>query len=101
LAAETHDRQVASPEDVVVNGTSLLETIRLLERLTPEQREVLVLRFVADLTLEDVARITGRRVGAVKQLQRRGVDNLRRHLNGPTFGTPITKVPVRSIAEAR
>jgi RNA polymerase sigma-70 factor (ECF subfamily) len=37
-----------------------------------------VLRFVADLPLEAVAKITGRRVGAVKALQHRALENLRR-----------------------
>ena len=35
------------------------ELLRAMGLLTPEQREVVALRFVADLSLEDVARITG------------------------------------------
>lgn len=47
--------------------------VSALERLTPEQREVVVLRYVADLSLGAVARITGKRAGAVKMLQARGL----------------------------
>jgi RNA polymerase sigma factor (sigma-70 family) len=47
-----------------------------LAQLTTDQREVLVLRFVADLPLETVAQITGRQVGAVKALQHRGLAHL-------------------------
>jgi RNA polymerase sigma-70 factor (ECF subfamily) len=47
-----------------------------LGRLTPDQREVVTLRFVADLSLEDVAEVTHRPVGAVKSLQHRGLRNL-------------------------
>jgi RNA polymerase sigma-70 factor (ECF subfamily) len=47
-----------------------------LGALTTDQREVLVLRFVADLPLETVARITRRRIGAVKALQHRGLAHL-------------------------
>ena len=47
-----------------------------LARLTAEQREVVLLRFVADLPLEAVARITRRRVGAVKALQHRALAHL-------------------------
>ena len=54
-----------------------------LETLTPEQREVILLRFVADLSLEDVAKLTKRRVGAVKALQHRGLENLGRIFSGP------------------
>jgi RNA polymerase sigma-70 factor (ECF subfamily) len=52
--------------------------IEALSTLSPDQREVVVLRFVADLPLEAVARITKRRVGAVKALQHRALENLRR-----------------------
>jgi RNA polymerase sigma-70 factor (ECF subfamily) len=54
------------------------ELIEALATLSAEQREVIVLRFVADLPLEAVAKITGRRVGAVKALQHRALENLRR-----------------------
>lgn len=53
-----------------------------LAQLTDEQREVVVLRFVADLAVADVARITGRRPGAVKMLQSRGLAALARDLGG-------------------
>jgi RNA polymerase sigma-70 factor (ECF subfamily) len=52
-----------------------------LATLSADQREVVVLRFVADLPLEAVARITGRRVGAVKALQHRALENLRRSVS--------------------
>lgn len=50
--------------------------------LSPAQREIVLLRFVADLPLRDVARITRRRVGAVKALQHRGLATLERLLAG-------------------
>lgn len=53
------------------------ELLAALAALTDDQREVVVLRFVADLPLEDVARVTRRRVGAVKALQHRALANLR------------------------
>lgn len=56
------------------------ELVAALEQLTPEQREVVVLRFVADLPLEAVADITGRNVGAVKALQHRALATLARIL---------------------
>ncbi|QCB95671.1 sigma-70 family RNA polymerase sigma factor [Arthrobacter sp. PAMC25564] len=48
-----------------------------LSRLNEEQREVLVLRIVADLSIEQVAGIMDKTPGAVKQLQRRGLSALR------------------------
>jgi hypothetical protein len=41
---------------------------------------VVTLRFLGDLSLEDVAKITKRRVGAVKALQHRGLEQLERML---------------------
>ncbi|HET6963415.1 MAG TPA: RNA polymerase sigma factor [Acidimicrobiales bacterium] len=52
------------------------ELLDALGRLTADQREVVVLRFVADLSLEEVARVTHRRVGAVKALQHRALNAL-------------------------
>ncbi|HVF32303.1 MAG TPA: sigma-70 family RNA polymerase sigma factor [Acidimicrobiales bacterium] len=54
------------------------ELIDALATLSDEQREVVVLRFVADLPLEAVAKITGRTPGAVKAMQHRAMDNLRK-----------------------
>lgn len=54
--------------------------VALLGLLTEEQREVLTLRFVADLTIDQIATVTGRRRGAVKQLQRRALRRLEKIL---------------------
>lgn len=60
------------------------ELLAALAQLTPDQREVIGLRFVADLALEDVARITGRKVGAVKAMQHRALAQLARILDVPS-----------------
>lgn len=52
------------------------DLVAALGRLTPDQRDVIVLRFVADLPLRAVADITGRRTGAVKMLQARALEAL-------------------------
>ncbi len=54
------------------------ELVRALRTITAEQREVVGLRFIADLSLQDVAHITGRTETAIKALQRRGLAALRR-----------------------
>jgi RNA polymerase sigma-70 factor (ECF subfamily) len=50
----------------------------LVESLPPDQRAVVALRVTADLSLEQVADILGKRVGAVKSLQHRALESLRR-----------------------
>jgi RNA polymerase sigma-70 factor (ECF subfamily) len=49
----------------------------LLEGLSREHQEVLALRVVADLSIEQVAGIMGKSAGAIKQLQRRALQNLK------------------------
>lgn len=50
----------------------------LVEGLTEDQRTVVLLRVVADLSVEEVAALLGKRPGAIKMLQRRGLARLRR-----------------------
>jgi RNA polymerase sigma factor (sigma-70 family) len=52
--------------------------LRMLAGLSPDQRSVLLLRVVADLSVEEVARILGKSRGAVKSLQRRALLSLAR-----------------------
>jgi RNA polymerase sigma-70 factor (ECF subfamily) len=49
----------------------------LLDRLSPDQRDVMLLRVVGDLTLEQTAATLGKPVGAVKSLQHRALERLR------------------------
>ena len=56
------------------------EVLSMLAPLTDEQREVLALRVIGDLTVNQVAKILGKRPGAVKALQRRALRALRKRL---------------------
>jgi len=53
----------------------------LLASLSPDQQDVLLLRVMADLSVDDIARILGKRPGAIKALQRRGLARLRREIS--------------------
>jgi RNA polymerase sigma-70 factor (ECF subfamily) len=52
----------------------------VLAILTADQRDVIMLRIVADLSTEQVAQVLGKRRGTVKALQHRALATLRRHL---------------------
>jgi RNA polymerase sigma factor (sigma-70 family) len=54
---------------------------QLIAQLSPDQQDALLLRIVADLSVEDIARATGKRPGAVKALQRRALANLRKEIS--------------------
>ena len=67
-------RTTPSAEDAVeLNGGAAA----LLDGLSEEHQEVLALRVVADLSIEQVAHIMGKSTGAIKQLQRRALHNLK------------------------
>jgi RNA polymerase sigma factor (sigma-70 family) len=68
----------ASAEDLALETLSRERVVALLAGLTEDQRDVLALRVVADLTIEQVAHVMGKQVGAVKALQRRGLAAVRR-----------------------
>ncbi|HWL64896.1 MAG TPA: RNA polymerase sigma factor [Actinomycetota bacterium] len=52
----------------------------LLGGLSPDQQDVLLLRILGDLTIDETAEVLGKRPGAVKALQRRGLAALKRKL---------------------
>jgi RNA polymerase sigma-70 factor (ECF subfamily) len=55
---------------------------QLVERLPDDQRRVVELRFGEDRSTFDVAQALGRSEGAIKQLQRRALENLRKAMEG-------------------
>jgi len=81
--AGTEVSEAAHTGDVEVDAFAALgdERLRvLLAALSPDQRDVLLLRIVADLSLEDTAVALGKSRGAIKSLQHRGLATLRRQL---------------------
>lgn len=74
-----------SPEDdteqIAIESATTTELGVLLEAVTPDQRDVLYLRYVANLTQAEVCEVLDKDINAVKQLQRRGLRALRRHLD--------------------
>ena len=53
---------------------------RLIDRLTEDQQAVLMLRIVAGLTVDEVARVVGKKPNSVKALQRRGLATIRKEI---------------------
>ena len=66
-----------------------VETVQeLCGDLPTDQRAVLLLRILADLTVEQVAEVLGRSQGSVKALQRRGLRTLRDRLETASASSP-------------
>jgi RNA polymerase sigma-70 factor (ECF subfamily) len=68
----------AADEALAKIGTE--EVQRVLSVLSEDQRAVLLLRVIGDLSIQDVAKVVGKRPGAVKALQRRGLAAVKREL---------------------
>jgi RNA polymerase sigma-70 factor (ECF subfamily) len=81
VETEVPEQQVASSETEALDNIVALETLAYLQCLTSDQRDVISLRMVADLSLEQVAEILGKPVSAVKALQRRGLRRLRKEIS--------------------
>ena len=68
------------PEELAIGRIEGDRVLAALRQLSPDQREVLLLRLVADLTAPEVAGILHTSTEAVKALQRRGLASLARVL---------------------
>jgi RNA polymerase sigma factor (sigma-70 family) len=77
---DTDPRCTGSAEDEAFDRIGEERARALIEELPVDQRNVLSLRIFGDLTIEQIAEVVGKRPGAVKALQRRGLEALRRKL---------------------
>ena len=67
-------------EDEALQQVAAQRVRRILQQLPSDQRDVLLLRVLGQLTVEEVARVMGKSPGAVKALQRRGLRAAQRAL---------------------
>ena len=65
-------------EEAALRTIGTDRAVALCARLAPDQREVVLLRILGDLTVDQVAEVLGKSPGAVKQLQRRAFEAIRR-----------------------
>jgi RNA polymerase sigma-70 factor (ECF subfamily) len=76
-------------EDDVLVRSGAADVHRLCGELPDDQRAVLLLRILADLTVEQVAQVMGRSTASIKALQRRGLRTLRAQMeNSSESGGP-------------
>jgi RNA polymerase sigma-70 factor (ECF subfamily) len=67
-------------EQAVEQRLDIVAVAGCLDRITEDQRDVLVLRFASGLALAEVAAVLDKPLTAVKSLQHRGLASLRRLL---------------------
>jgi RNA polymerase sigma-70 factor (ECF subfamily) len=75
-----HDGVAESAESAALGRAGTAGVRALLDRLPLDYREVLSLRVIADLDLQQTAAVMERSVGSIKQLQRRALLALRAEL---------------------
>jgi RNA polymerase sigma-70 factor (ECF subfamily) len=63
--------------DEVLRALATARVVEICDRLVPDQRTVLLLRIIGDLTVDQVAEVLDKSPGAVKQLQRRAFEAVR------------------------
>ncbi len=66
------------PEDIVLAKSEWKAAVDLLAQLTDDQRDVIILRFIEEMSLAEVAETLDKTVGAVKALQHRALASLAR-----------------------
>ena len=69
---------VADPYDGVLDRLGAAPAVRALAQLTPEQRDVLLLRSVVGLSISDTASVLQRTPGSTKTIHRRAIAALSR-----------------------
>jgi RNA polymerase sigma-70 factor (ECF subfamily) len=77
---ESADGEECSAEEQALASLGETRLLTLIERLSPEQRQVLTLKFVYRFSNGEVAAILGKTEGAVKSLQHRALASLERHV---------------------
>lgn len=74
---EEGNEPVNAPENVVEQTLTLTSVKQALATIDEAQRDVVILRFLAGMSLKEVAQTLDKSVGAVKSLQHRGLSALR------------------------
>ncbi|MEW5870583.1 MAG: RNA polymerase sigma factor [Chloroflexota bacterium] len=80
LESEVHAAGGQELIDIVSQRQEQQRVRAALATLTPDQRQVVVLKFLEGWRNEEIARSMGKPVGAIKSLQHRALDALRRTL---------------------
>lgn len=83
VSVELHENVIALDADPTVAAEQRLtheQLARALNRLAPDQRDVIILRFIIGMSLAHTGQILHKSEDAVKGLQRRGLLELREHM---------------------
>jgi RNA polymerase sigma-70 factor (ECF subfamily) len=81
LSDELRDnRPQSDPAAMAQNSEDRRRLQQAIQRLTPEQQQLITMRFIDNLEVEEIARLTHRRAGAIHSMQHRALASLYRFL---------------------
>jgi RNA polymerase sigma-70 factor (ECF subfamily) len=81
LASLARDSR-ATPERVLLAREEAAAVWQAVETLSPQQKEIFILRFSEELALEEIAQVVGIKVGTVKAHLSRAVAMVRAQVRG-------------------
>jgi RNA polymerase sigma-70 factor (ECF subfamily) len=83
IDADTLSFQTKQPD--VSTRIDMERVIAAVHRLKPDYQDVIVLRFVEDLSISETAEIMHKTEGAIKLIQHRAIEELKKELNHESF----------------
>jgi len=78
LDLEFHQDPAGEPHQVVADDLEYQQVRTALALLTPDQRQVILLKYLEDWQNDEIAQALNKPVGAIKALQHRAIASLRR-----------------------
>jgi RNA polymerase sigma-70 factor (ECF subfamily) len=87
--------ELAAPGDLAADVERRLDLAAALRRLDERDRDLLALRYGADLTARQIAELLGSRTNAVEVALHRALARLRRLLDEPSAAEDLTGTPLR------
>ena len=90
-AADLRTPEAPDPAQVVLERLDTQAALALVAQLAPLQAEVIMLRVIAGLDVESVARLVGRRPGAVRVAAHRGLRRLAQILDQQGAAQGVTQ----------
>ncbi|MGH7940200.1 MAG: RNA polymerase sigma factor, partial [Limisphaerales bacterium] len=85
---EAPDESMDAPNEILIRGEQEAEFMSALDQLPPRHRSVLLLHFLEDFPLEEIARVTETPIGTVKSRLHYAKKSLRKLMEAKNENTP-------------
>lgn len=69
------------PDDILIKNEEIKKVYHYLDKCTPDQKSVLILRFIQSLSIQETAEVLNFSISKVKTTQHRGLKVIKNHLS--------------------